>query len=70
MLSKVDEPRKEPHDNYNSEMCLAIVAVTENNIPQSTDRERRSSAAAMSNLTVGFLYLTRVLKQLEEWKHF
>lgn len=37
MLSKVDEPREKPDDSYNSEMCLAIVAVIENSIPHSTE---------------------------------
>lgn len=34
MLNKGDEPRKEPYEHYNSEMCLAIVAVIKNSIPQ------------------------------------
>lgn len=70
MRSKVDEPRKEPHDSYNSEMCLAIVAVIEHRIPHNTDRDRRSSAVALANLILGFLYLAQVLEQLEKWKHF
>lgn len=37
MLSKADEPREEPYDSYNSEMCLAIVADVENSIPYSTE---------------------------------
>lgn len=42
MLNKGDESRKKPYENYNSEMCLAIVAVIKNSIPHRTEIGRIS----------------------------
>lgn len=61
MLSKVDEPGKEPYDNYNSEMCSAIVAVIKNSIPHSSE---------FSCCHYQFNSWVSVLKTAEEWEHF
>lgn len=45
MQSKVDEPRKEPYDSYNSEMCLAIVAVIKHRIPHNRQRQEELSCS-------------------------
>lgn len=53
MQSKVDEPRKEPYDSYNSEMCLAIVAVIKHQAQNPTQQRQEELSCSLGQLNSG-----------------